>query len=273
MRLFISVFLLVNTISFSQHSIKWFPSDLNVHPFTSNFLEPKAGALFALDENKIRLDIGTSQDIIHFIQANQTISIGLDLFTYTRLRSAENFKFPVETIDYMFGINAGFKKAINENEIGLRFRFSHISAHLVDGKYDEQNSEWRDGRNPFVFSKEFVELFPYYKLTSLRLYAGLTYIFHIIPEGVKQGIYQAGFDYYAIPISTKLFTPFIAYDFKLNGIKSYIGNNTITAGLKFGKWNGKGLSIHLTYMSGYSIHGEYYDQPEQYANIGFNLDL
>lgn len=273
MRLFILVFLSLNFISLSQDTIEWFPSKLNVQPFTANFLEPKAGALFSLDENKIRLDVGTSQDIIHFNNTDLTISFGLDLFTYTRLRSAENFKFPVETIDYMFGINAGYKKNICENEIGLRFRFSHISAHLVDGQYNEQNSEWRDNRKPFVFSKEFVELFPYYKVSSLRIYTGFTYIVHVIPSGVKSGIYQFGFDYYALPISTELFTPFIAYDFKLNGTKSYAGNNTLTAGVKFGKWNKKGLSLHFTYISGLSIHGEYYDQRENYASIGFNLDI
>lgn len=273
MRLIISVILLFSLQIFSQQSTEWFPSGLNIRPFTANFLEPKAGALFALDENKIRLDIGTSQDIVHLNFSNYAISFGADLFTYTRLRSAENFKFPVETIDYLFGINAGYNRKIGNNEIGLRLRFSHISAHLVDGQYDEQNSLWRDGRNPFVFSKEFVELFPYYRINSFRVYAGFTYILHIIPTGIKKGIYQIGFDYYALPLSTELFTPFIAYDFKLNGIDTYFGNNIITAGLKFGKWNHKGLRIHFTYISGKSVHGEYYDLSEDYANIGFNLDL
>jgi hypothetical protein len=273
MRLIISIFLILTLTIYSQHKTDWFPGKLNIQPFAANFLEPRAGALFALDQNKIRLDIGTSQDIILFSKFDQTLSFGVDLFTYTRLRNAENFKFPVETIDYMFGINAGFKKAVCDNEIGLRFRFSHISAHLVDGQYDEQNDKWRDGRNPFVFSKEFVEFFPYYRINSFRVYAGISYILHIIPSDIKRGIYQIGFDYYALPLSTELFTPFIAYDFKLNGIDTYFGNNIITAGLKFGKWNQKGLSICFTYISGKSIHGEYYDLTEDYANIGFNLDL
>lgn len=273
MRLIILVILIISSISFSQHKNEWFPTDLNIKPFTANFLEPKAGAVFALDENKIRLDIGSSQDVLQLNFENLTISAGVDLFTYTRLRSAENFKFPVETIDYLFGINAGYKKLLYGNEFGFRFRFSHLSAHLVDGQYDEQNSEWRDGRNPFVFSKEFIELFPYFSTKGFRVYAGLTYILHIIPSEIKKGIYQIGFDYYVLPFSSNLLTPFIAYDFKLNGISSYVGNNTYTAGLKFGRWNKKGISIHITYYSGYSLHGEYYNLRENYANIGFNLDL
>lgn len=273
MRKLTLILLLLTSISFPQQTTNWFPSELNIQPFTANFIEPKAGFVFGLDENKIRLDIGTSQDIVHLIDQDFTISFGADLFTYTRLRSTSDFKFPVETIDYLFGINAGYKKILCENEIGLRFRFSHISAHLVDGQYDEQESEWRDGRNPFVFSKEFVEIFPYYRINSFRFYAGLTYIFHIIPENIKKGIYQVGFDYYALPIATGVFTPFVAYDFKLSGIETYSGNNIITAGVKFGKWNKKGFSIHFTYISGKSVHGEYYDLSENYTNIGFNLNL
>lgn len=273
MRLIISAILVITSISFSQNKKEWFPENLNIQPFTANFLEPKAGALFALNENKIRLDIGRSQDILQIKFEDLTLSAGVDLFTYTRLRSAENFKFPVETIDYLFGINTGYKKLLYGNEFGFRFRFSHISAHLVDGQYDEQNSEWRDGRNPFVFSKEFVELFPYFSTKGFRIYAGLTYILHKIPVDIKRGIYQIGFDYNIIPFSSDLLTPFIAYDFKLNGINSYVGNNSFTIGLKFGGSNKKGISVHFTYISGYSVHGEYYDLRENYANIGFNLDL
>lgn len=273
MRYIIPVLILISFYAYSQDNRVWFPSDLNIQPFTANFLEPKTGTLFALDQNKIRLDIGTSQDIIHFKSSDFTFSLGADFYTYTRLRSAESFKFPVETIDYLFGVNAGYKRNICDDEIGLRFRFSHISAHLVDGQFDEQNNQWRDNRNPFVFSKEFIELFPYYRMNSFRVYAGFTYIFHIIPTEIKNGIYQIGFDYYALPLSNDLFTPFAGYDFKLTGTDTYSGNNIITAGIKFGKWDGKGFSIHFTYISGKSVHGEYFDITENYSNIGFNLDL
>lgn len=273
MRYIISFLLFATTLTYSQET-DWFPSELHIQPFTANFIEPRAGALFSLDQNKIRLDIGTSQDIVHLDYTDFTLSFGADFFTYTRLRSAESFKFPVETIDYLFGINAGYKKLLNDNEIGLRFRFSHISAHLVDGQYDNQTNQWRNGRTPFVFSKEFIELFPYYRISSFRIYAGLTYIFHIIPSEIKKDIYQVGFDYYILPFSTELITPFIAYDFKLNGIGSkYLGNTIATGGLKFGKWNEKGFSVQFTYISGKSVHGEYFDLSENYASIGFNLDL
>jgi len=266
--------ILFTSVSFSQWQHELFPLDLNIQPFTANFLEPKAGFLIALNENKLRLDISTSRDIVKWFDDDETISIGADLFTFTRLRSTDDFKFPVETIDYLFGFNAGYKKKIcNDNEYGFRVRLSHISAHLVDGQFDAKTQQWREGRVPFVFSKEFIELFPYYRINTFRAYAGFTYIFHVIPDEIKKGIFQVGFDYFATQIGTDYLTPFVAYDFKLSGNAKYVGNNIISAGVKFGKWNQKGLSLYFTYISGKSIHGEYFDVNEKYASVGFNFEL
>ena len=266
--------LLFNSVSFSQWQSELFPSDLNIQPFTANILEPKAGFLFSMDNNKLRLDISTSRDIVKWYDDDETISIGADLFTFTRLRSTDEFKFPVETIDYLFGFNAGYKKQLEgSREFGLRFRLSHISAHLVDGQYDAGNQEWREGREPFVFSKEFIELFPYYRFNSFRAYVGLTYIFHIIPEEIKQFNAQVGFDYFVTQFGTENMTPFVAYDFKLAGNETYVGNNIFSAGIKFGKWNQRGLSLFYTYISGKSIHGEYFDVNENYSGIGLNFEL
>ncbi len=267
-------FILFTTVSFSQWQHELFPSDLNIQPFTANFLEPKAGFLITTNENWLRLDISTSRDIINWHNDVETISIGADVFTFTRLRSTDNFKFPVETIDYLFGFNGGYKKKIcNDNEYGIRFRLSHISAHLVDGQYDAQSQKWRDGRDPFVFSKEFIELFPYFRINTFRGYIGLTYIFHVIPDKIKKGNFQIGFDYFVTQFGNDFLTPFIAYDFKLAGNQEYIGNNIVSAGIKFGKWNQKGLSLYFTYFSGMSIHGEYFDLNENYSSIGFNFEL
>ncbi len=266
--------IFVSGLTFAQWKSQLFPSDLNIQPFTANFLEPKAGFLFSLDKNQLRLDISTSRDILHWYNDDETFSFGADLFTFTRLRSTDDFKFPVETIDYLFGLNGGYKKKLNDcNELGVRLRISHISAHLVDGQFDAQSQQWRENRKPFVFSKEFVEIFPYYRFNTFRTYIGLTYIFHIIPKVIKKFNMQLGFDYFATGIVNDFITPFLAYDFKLLGISKYSGNNIISAGIKFGKWNQHGLSLYYSYFSGKSIHGEYFDLNENYSAIGFNFEL
>jgi hypothetical protein len=259
---------------FSQTTCKWFPSDLNIQPFTANFLEPRTGFMFALEENQLQLNIGTSRDVVLLISGTETISFGADFFTFTRLKSESNFKFPVETIDYLFGVNAGYKMIDSTKELGVRFRFSHISAHLVDGRYDELLGEWIEGRDPFTFSKEFIELFPYYRINGFRIYLGLTYIISMTPSIINKGIYQAGFDYYILLLSNGFVTPFVAFDFKLSGIdNTYSGNNIIKAGVKFGNPFARGFSILFAYFSGKSVHGEFFDLNEKYFSIGFNLDL
>ncbi len=106
---FIFVTFLVSTISLIQaQTTTWFPSNLNVQPFTANFLEPKAGFAFQTGGNKIRLDISRSTDIAQINYQNSTLSFGMDLFTFTRLRAESEFHFPVETIDYLFGINSAY---------------------------------------------------------------------------------------------------------------------------------------------------------------------
>jgi len=258
----------------SQQTKEWFPAELNIQPFTSNLLEPRSGFMFAIGEDWLRLDIGTSRDFLQLKSGEETISLGADLFTFTRLRSNDNFKFPVETIDFFFGINAGFNKHDGDREYGFRIRLSHLSAHLVDGRYNVHTNKWVGGRDPFTYSKEFVEFFPYYRISGFRVFLGLTYIFHIIPEIINKGIYQVGFDYYILPISNGSTTPFVAYDFKLNGINNtYFGNNIAKLGVKFGSPLSRGFSVLISYISGKSIQGELFDLTENYFNIGFNLDL
>jgi len=259
--------------SSAQTQTEWFPSDLNIQPFTAHFLEPKAGFQYLFDLEKVRIDIGTSHDIIHWIGEDNSFSFGADFFTYTRARSEVNFKFPVETIDYLFGINGGYKSKSEKSEWGARLRFSHISAHLVDGYYDSESESWLNGREPFVYSKEFFELIAYYKIHGVRAYCGVTYNIHIVPDEIKKGIVQAGFDYYIEPLKTSVFIPFIAYNSELTGIGEYSGNNILAMGIKFGQPTSRGFSILASYFSGKSVHGEFYDLNESYATIGINLDI
>lgn len=273
MKLLLLAAILFYFPSNAQTETEWFPSGLNIQPFTANFLEPKAGFSYLLGRSEIRLDIGTSTDIFLHKYNNNYFSVGADLFTYTRLRGESNFHFPVEAIDYFFGINAGYKILCDEKEIGARLRFSHISAHFVDGHFDNRLGTWRDNRYPRTYSREFIELFPYYKINDLRIYLGITYLIHVNPNFIGKGIYQAGFDYFADNVFNSFFIPFVAYDFKLNKIHKYNGNHILTAGVKFGNKNSKGVSLFFSYFSGKSIHGEYFDISENYATAGLNVDI
>ncbi|MFA8343016.1 MAG: DUF1207 domain-containing protein [Rhodothermaceae bacterium] len=266
--------LLVN----AQTKSELFPDNLTIQPFTANMLEPKLGFVFQTSKSELRLDIGSSMDIYRKQVDNLTYSFGADLFTYTLLRSEDDFHFPVDAVDYLFGVNVGIKyqspdKNCFIDEIGARFRLSHISAHMVDGHLDPSPDKiWIDNQEPRVYSREFFELMPYVRINDLRLYLGFTYIYHVDPGHIGKENYQVGFDYFYKGISDYV-TPFIAYDLKLINIDKYTANNSINAGIKFGKPNGKGFSVYYHYYSGKSVHGEYYEFNREYSALGFNLDL
>ncbi|MBK8945708.1 MAG: DUF1207 domain-containing protein [Ignavibacteriae bacterium] len=260
--------------NFAQDNLELFPSNLLVHPFVANTLEPKLGFEFKTDKNELSLNVGNSLDILHYsIDEKNKISIGADLFTYTLLRSQNDFHFPVDAVDYLFGVNFGYKKIFNKNEFGTRLRLSHISAHFVDGHFDKDLNQWRDNRNPKVYSREFFELIPFIRISALRIYFGLTYIYKTDPKNIGQDQYQIGFDYFISDLISENLTPYFAYDFRLINIYSYTGNNSLETGLKFGQQSGKGLKIYLRYFNGYNIHGEYFDIKENFTSFGFNLDL
>jgi len=272
MRTFFLLFLMsiLSGITVAQVKEEWFPSGLNIKPFEANMLEPKAG-FSLMSDNKVRLDISTSQDFYKSENNNSAFSFGGDLFTFTRLRSESGFKFPVEAIDYLFGFNTGYKVFHQDDEYGYRLRLSHISAHFVDGKYDSKTQSWSNGDSSRVYSREFLEFITYSRYKGCRIYGGLTYLFHVAPKNIGKGIYQLGFDYYMNWMYSGIFVPYIAYDFKLSKVNTYVGNNIFTAGIKFGKAFGKGISVAYSYFSGLSVQGEYYDRRESYSAIGINL--
>ncbi len=258
---------------FPQSKYEWFPNDLNIQPFTANVIEPKIGFEFLFAKSEITLNVGTSRDFYKVADENSSLSFGADFFTYSLLRSTGEFHFPVDAIDYLFGLNAGYLVKDKDKEYGFRVRLSHISAHFVDGNFDYTTRFWRNGRAPQVYSREFIELFPFFKYENLRLYTGFTYIFNVTPNFLGKEIYQFGFDYYLPEAGFGIFAPFAAYDFKLSKINKFAGNNSIVVGVKFGKYDSKGFSIRFSYLSGKSIHGEYYDINENYSSIGFNIEL
>lgn len=270
----ILLFLALSINSYAQNKVEYFPSDLNISPFAANILEPKLGFVIQTGKNDLRLDIGNTMDFV-MIELNEKtkLSFGADLFTFTLLRGESNFHFPVDAVDYLFGFNAGIKIIEDNISYGARLRLSHISAHFVDGHYDGANQRWRDGLNPRVYSREFIELMPFYQINDLRLYLGFTYLINVDPVYLGKDSYQFGVDYFASGLISKYISPFVGYDVKLVNLTAYTANNTFQAGVKIGKPFGKGFRVYFQYYSGKSIHGEYFDFNNEYSAIGFNLDL
>lgn len=202
--LWVGLFFLALATSYSQEAPErpsWIPQGLLFQPLRANVLEPRVGGLVSVlpsvQRPALRLDIGSSIDVVSFRPGNAAslfspeVRLGAEFFTFTRLRSEVNFRFPVETTDFYFGVNASAKAPVNDNlSLLARLRVAHISAHLVDGYPQFQQS--------FVYSREFVDaviaaswVLPF---GTVRGYAGAMVLFHSIPESFGAAVPQVGAD-------------------------------------------------------------------------------
>lgn len=267
--LLISLYLSV----FGQ-STEFFPSDMNVHHFKANFLEARMGTAFELNQNNLRLDIGNSREIIHWKKSpHEIFGLGADFFTFTKLRGEKDFHFPVDAVDYLFGINFTYKKSEAKSSLGGRLRLSHISAHFVDGHFNGTSGSWRDGRNPIVYSREFFELLGFYSFQDYRFYAGGTYLFHTTPENIGKSILQFGSDGYPLEIIKDMLYVFYGVDFKFFSQQNSESQTEVALGVKFGKKYSPGKTLYFKYFNGTSIHGEYFDVKENHFSFVFNIEI
>jgi hypothetical protein len=259
-------------------------------PYAGKY-EARIGASRESVGDKLRLDIGASLDIYSRSYIERTafgedvermrLSFGADFFTWTRLRSAGNFKFPVEAVDYYFGIN-GRARFANSLISDARLRIAHISAHLVDGdpsftspeqKYMTYSREFADlaigftakyGRNSWYASRT--------SALRLRPYVGALVLFHSIPDTLGAVSPYAGFDATwqpgpRLPVVLKL-----GYEARLNTELEPIGEHQLRLGLKIGYIDSRGVLIEGSYYSGRSPYGQHFSQRERYFSLGFGID-
>jgi hypothetical protein len=262
MKKFVLVFFLY-TISLSADD-----DVLLFKPYTSAVFEPRIGSIINLTDDKLRLDIGASFDLYRSRLDDITeLRIGGDFFTYTRLRSENNFKFPVETSDYYFGINSAIKFQAFEQDFGSRLRIAHISSHLVDGF--SKNGTF--SKMPFVYSREFVDFsLAYYgksKHLPFRIYGGGVYVFSTTPGNLNELIPYIGLD----------FTKKIINHFELSGGldirkgESNLTNVAAQLGVNMKFFKNFGIFVGYYKYSGSSMHGMFFDNFDNFNGVGFQI--
>jgi hypothetical protein len=253
------------------------PHGLLFQPLRANIFEPRVGGLVSIvgatERPALRLDIGNSIDLVSFRlsgAAPAEIRIGADFFTFTRLRSEVNFRFPVETTDFFFGMNGSANVPLGKGfALETRLRVAHISAHLVDGFPQYQQS--------FVYSREFVDAVAAFSqataLGTVRVYAGANLLFHSIPDTFGTATPQLGADArLAIP-GVDFLSLQAGYDMKVStitGSTSLI--HSAQAGIKIGERLGHGVLLSAYWYDGKSLHGMFYNQRDNYFGIGFQVE-
>ncbi|MFH1050206.1 MAG: DUF1207 domain-containing protein [bacterium] len=241
-------------------------------PLSANVFEPRVGAMYQFDDEKLRLDIGTSVDLLEIYKNdNSEIRFGTDFFTFTRLRSEGRLKFPVETSDYFFGVNFSNKFKYNGLDMSSRLRVAHISSHLVDGLSDEGKFD----KMPFVYSREFIDFVLAADIKGFRPYAGVNFVFSTQPKDVNTLIPQFGLEFpvKTLKTATKDFLELkLSYDFKLGGNEhKYLPIHSVQVSCLFLTWEKMGVSLNVNGYTGPSMHGMFYRDIDRYISTGFQI--
>lgn len=251
-------------------------------PLMADPTEPRIAVMPSLSDRTLQLDIGSSANL--YQSKNRDFAVGVDFGTFSRLRRSDNFKFPVDAIDYIFGLNTSWKQPFTSellpfDEFSARARFSHISAHFEDGHYDAAAGQWIQGDCPFpipfTYSREFLNFIFALSSPKSRVYAGYQFLYHSIPGGINPHSFQAG---------TEIFTPgntWLAADFKLlpiwqnqlNETKGYRGTWNLQAGVRLKALGLENVRVAYNYYSGMSRHGMYFYAPESFSTAGIIIDL
>lgn len=228
----------------------------------ANPLEARILMMWQPGPKHVRLDIGAAPTLW---RADPRIDVGVDFFTLTRLRTEGNLKFPVETIDYWFGVRGTFVDTASPWD--ARLRLAHISTHLADGYAD--TSGVFVNRRPFVYSREFVEALVGYRIDRVRPYAGLTYLWAVQPRRFDRIIPQAGVN---VRADVAGMTIAGGYDVKLIGIDgTYRPQHAAQLGLEWIQNGTVATSLNVYRYDGRSIHGMFADTQDHYWAVGLQM--
>jgi len=231
-------------------------SGLNFKCLTASFYEPKMGVMKYLDRNSLKVDIGNSLDLIEVKNKNYSISFGADFFAYVLVNNHGFLILRVEAIDGFFGGNMSVRKG----NFSYRLRILHHSAHLVD-EYGELD------RKPFPFTGEFADLIFAFTDKFYRLYGGLSYMFRIKPSDVRKFYFQSGLELFK---DLDSFVFIFAYDVKfIDEILSF----NLTAGVKLGRWNSRGVLIYFVFYDGFDIYGQYFNLKRKFTGLGCSFEF
>ncbi len=250
--------------------VSWFPVNTLFPPLFANHEEPRIGIQQEIGTSRMKVAIGNALDALEYVRGTDTIRASILFFAYALANDHRGYRLKIDAADGFFGLGFSYHTG---SPLSFRFRILHLSAHLVDGHYNDDTQSWRDGRVPFPFSRNYGELIGAYSSNlsayPVRLYAGLSYSAIVKPREIRKWTAIAGWEL-RTPGSTH---GYIASHFFLMGTPTIIGSNTIEAGIKFGAWTGRGARLFLVYQNGWDNFGEYYNVRREAISAGFAFDF
>ncbi|MBX2989808.1 MAG: hypothetical protein KF749_01425 [Bacteroidetes bacterium] len=261
------------------------PGRLLTAPLRASLQEPRVGLCKDIRTSRLKVDIGASVDMLEFrtsTDSTDIIRLGIDFFTYALSTNSEGLRLQIDAVDGFFG---GHVTYISTHETSSRFtlrlRLLHLSAHFLDGHFNNSTQTWKDGRAPIPFTRDFGELLGMYDFrgswVSGRIYAGISYATLIRPTEIKRIEGHGGMEFYtpeaAGSVLGRPFNLYLAYNMTLRGIPSYVATHHSEMGIKLGEWSSTGLRIFLSYYNGLDVFSQYYDLRREDWGVGVAFDF
>jgi hypothetical protein len=279
------LFLLLSTNIIAQeiNQFEFLPSGLNFQPLKANIQEARMGILFYPDNNNLKVDIGNSIDLLKLSRPgnNMSIASGIEFMAYALSTSYKGHRLQIDALDGFFGGNLTFKKMYSSNELDLRLRIIHNSAHFVDGHFDFNENKWIDSTKPIHYTRNFYEITAANQLKTgfgyFKYYGAFSHAFFVRPPVIKRINFYAGYELAFSNLFGKVFDKdeniFITSYLYLAGFNVYVGSQQTMLGIKFGEWNNKGITFYSSYYSGLDFFDAYYGKRISKFGLGFNIDF
>ncbi len=281
-RISLICFLLNISISFGQTGLEIFPDSKSFKSLIANMHEAKFGLTHSFVNGDLKVDIGNSTDLINYrFDSCNSLALGIEFYAYALATDYSEYRLQIDALDGFFGGYAVYSHKYDSSSADLRFRFTHNSAHLVDGHWDRKKKTWINNDIPIAFTKDNAELtFALNKKYSgfeMRSYVLSSYAVLVRPAELKKFNFAAGTEI-KIPA---LFGKFIgtnaglllAYDLSVTGLPEYVGCNSLIAGIDLDNGRGKGVLFYFSYYKGRNYFSEYYYKGMENFGLGFRVNI
>jgi len=248
----------------------FFPGRTLFSPLVANHEEPRIGFQQEIGSSVMKVAIGNAVEMFEYRSGTSTLQGSLLFFVYALANDYRGYLLKIDAADGYFGLGFSYH---TDSPFTFRFRVIHLSAHLVDGHFNDETMRWRDDKIPFPFSRNYGELVGAYSSTladfPLRLYAGMGYAPIIKPKEIRKFSALAGWELQ----SRGRTSAYLAHHFSLLGTPTYIGSNTLEGGVKFANPAGRGIRLFLVYQNGWDNFCEYYNERREFAGAGFAVEF
>jgi hypothetical protein len=263
---------------------EFLPGAALLPPFPASPEEPRTGIRKEIGSSRMTLSIGGQLDLVEWRPGGDPgmrIRAGAQLFMYALTTSYQGLRLQLDAADGYFGGYLVCQQRGPASALTLRFRIMHLSSHMLDGNYDLNTGEWKDGREPVPLSRDFGELVGAYSWLGtnweVMVYSGFSYATLVRPSELMAWNTLLGVVAHTSVWPERVFgktaSVYLSDHYSLAGLNSLQGTNILEAGLKMGMWEGSGVKVYVSYHSGLEVFHQYFDLQRYDWGLGIAFDL